>query len=110
MEKPNALFQRADHSIEGDDNSNIVLLWPGLFAIQAMEGLAIQEAEVDILWDIWWRSQDGHHGDIVAQATMALKSESTTGAKSVLADEWALQDGLLTFQDRIYVPNILELH
>ncbi|KAG5734824.1 hypothetical protein E4T56_gene631 [Termitomyces sp. T112] len=50
--KPDALSQRADHGMGEGDNSNIVLLYPELFAIQAMESLVVDGAEVDILWDI----------------------------------------------------------
>ncbi|KAG5718188.1 hypothetical protein E4T56_gene18852 [Termitomyces sp. T112] len=52
MGKPDALSWRMDHGMEKGDNSNIVLLRPKLFAIQAIEGLTIDKAEADILQDI----------------------------------------------------------
>ncbi|KAG5729256.1 hypothetical protein E4T56_gene8085 [Termitomyces sp. T112] len=100
---------RADHSTGGEDNSKIMLLQPELFAIQAMEGLAVEGAEVDILWDIWQGNQDGQQEELIAQAAWVLKFGCTTSAKSVCADEWALQNGILTFWDHIHVPNVLEL-
>jgi hypothetical protein len=39
MGKSDALSQRADHGTGSDDNTNIVLLTPGLFAVRALEGL-----------------------------------------------------------------------
>ncbi|KAG5717603.1 hypothetical protein E4T56_gene5439 [Termitomyces sp. T112] len=110
MGKLDALFWRADHGMEREDNSNIVLLHPELFVIQAMEGLAVKEAEVDILWDMWWGNWDSQQEELVVHAAQMLKSGCTTGANSVHADEWALQDEILTFRDHIYMPNVLELH
>ncbi|KAG5718299.1 hypothetical protein E4T56_gene10856 [Termitomyces sp. T112] len=72
MGKLDALSRRADHGTGGEDNSNIVLLCPNLFAIQAMEGLAIKGAEVDILWDIWQGNQDDQQEELVAQAAQVL--------------------------------------
>ncbi|KAG5349630.1 hypothetical protein C0989_002669, partial [Termitomyces sp. Mn162] len=66
MEKPDTLSQRADHSMGESDSSNIVLLHSELFAIQAMEGLAIKEAEADILWNIWQGNWDGQQEGLVA--------------------------------------------
>ncbi|KAG5726372.1 hypothetical protein E4T56_gene18941 [Termitomyces sp. T112] len=70
MGKPDALSQRVDHGMGEEDNSNIVLLCPKLFAIQAMEGLAVEGVEVDILWDIWWGDWDGQQEGLVVQAAL----------------------------------------
>ena len=53
MGKPDALSCWADHRTGAENNDNIVLLRPELFAIQALEGLVIQGKEVSILADIW---------------------------------------------------------
>ncbi|KAG5334168.1 hypothetical protein C0989_004217 [Termitomyces sp. Mn162] len=74
----------------GGDNSNIVLLHPKLFVIQAMEGLAVEGAKVDILWAIQQGNQNGQQEKLIMQAAQVLKSGHTTGAKSVCMDEWAL--------------------
>ena len=42
--------------------------------------------------------------DIVKDAIEALKSNGTPPIKSVLSD-WKINDGLLFFKDRCYVPN-----
>ena len=52
MGKPDMLSQRADHGTGVGDNDNIVLLKPELFAIHALEGMAIQGDEANILKEI----------------------------------------------------------
>ena len=52
MGKPDALSRRVDHGTGSDDNSNITLLTPGLFAVCALEGLEVVGEERDILRDI----------------------------------------------------------
>ena len=50
--KPDTLSQRADHGTDTEDNSNITLLAPKLFAAHALEGLEFTRPELDILHDI----------------------------------------------------------
>ena len=52
MGKPDALSCRSDHGTGADDNSDIVLLTPKLFAVRALEGLEFTGPEQDILRDI----------------------------------------------------------
>ena len=49
MGKPDALSQQADYGMEAGNNNNIVFLKPELFAIRALEGMAIQGDEANIL-------------------------------------------------------------
>jgi len=51
MGKPDALSCRSDHG-GADDNSDVVLLTPKLFAVRALEGLQLTGPEQDILRDI----------------------------------------------------------
>jgi hypothetical protein len=85
-----------------DDNSDVVLLTPGLFAIQALEGLQAVGEEQDILKEI----RRGIHGDEkdepVARVVLELKA---TGNRHVQSAEWSLLDGLLYFMGKIYIPN-----
>ncbi|KAG5729073.1 hypothetical protein E4T56_gene3112 [Termitomyces sp. T112] len=83
MGKPDVLSWRVDHGMGKGDNSNIVLLHPELFAIQAMEGLAVEGAEVDILWDIQQGNWDGQQEELVVQAAHMLKLGHSTSAKVV---------------------------
>ncbi|KAG5729071.1 hypothetical protein E4T56_gene3114 [Termitomyces sp. T112] len=95
--KPDALFWRVDHGMGEGDNSNIMLLRPELFAIQAMEGLTVNGAEADILQNIQWDNRGGQQEELVAQAAWTLKLGHTIGVNVVCTDKWALQDGILTF-------------
>ena len=52
MGKPDALSCRSDHGTGADDNSDVVLLTPKLFAVRALEGLEFTGPEQDILRDI----------------------------------------------------------
>jgi len=49
MGKPDALSRRSDHGTGADDNSDVVLLTPKLFAVRALEGLEFTGPEQDIL-------------------------------------------------------------
>jgi len=49
MGKPDALSHRSDHGTGADDNSDVVLLTPKLFAVRALEGLQFTRPEQDIL-------------------------------------------------------------
>jgi len=57
MGKPDALSCRSDHSTGADDNSDVVLLTPKLFAVCALEGLQFTGPERDILRDIRQRTK-----------------------------------------------------
>jgi len=49
MGKPDALSCRSDHGTGADDNSDVVLFTPKLFAVRALEGLQFTGPEQDIL-------------------------------------------------------------
>ena len=74
MGKPDTLLHQADHGTRAGDNNNIILLRPELFAIWALEGLAIQGEEVPILADIQKGNREGLHEDVVAKAAAMLKA------------------------------------
>ena len=61
MGKTNALSQCADHGDGGNDNQDIMLLQPNLFTIWALEGIAPQGKEQDILCDIHHANHSGLH-------------------------------------------------
>jgi hypothetical protein len=109
MGKSDALSRRADHGIGGGDNDNITLLCPEFFAahvVCALSGLSPEGEERDILRDIQNANRAGKQEDAVTRAAGDLwKSKG----KSVRPSEWSEHNGLLCFQDCIYVPNDLEL-
>jgi len=49
MGKPDALSRRFDHGTSADNNSDVMLLTPKLFAVHALEGLQLTGPEQDIL-------------------------------------------------------------
>jgi hypothetical protein len=100
MGKPDALSQRADHGTSADDNSNITLLTPKLFAVRALEGLEFAGPELNILHDIC-KGIKNPAEEPIAKATAQLRKSST---RSLRSREWSNRDGLLYFHGHIYVP------
>ena len=52
MGKLDMLTQRVDHGTGMEDNQNLTLLTPNLFAVQALEGLEVSREEKDLLRQI----------------------------------------------------------
>jgi len=76
MGKPDALSHRSNHGTGADDNSDIVLLTPKLFAVCALEGLQFTGLEQDILRDIRQGTKQPKE-EPVAQAAQELWKSST---------------------------------
>jgi transposase InsO family protein len=106
MGKSDALSRRADHGTGSDDNSNMVLLTPDLFAVRALEGLEVVGEERNIMRDIRRGVRDGEKEEGVAKVAKELQS---TSAKSVRSAEWSLDNGVLYFRGKIYVPDASDL-
>ena len=102
MGKSNALSRRADHGTGTEDNQNITLLTPDLFAIRALEGLEVSGQEKDLLKQIRRETETENHEDIVIKAIKELKKSP---AKSVISSEWSMEHELLRYRGKIYVPN-----
>ena len=94
MGKPNALSQRADHGTSSNDNSNITLLTPGLFAIHALEGLEVTREEQNILQDIRKGTRDREVEEAIVKVVKDLKA---THSQTVRSAEWTLVDHVLYF-------------
>ena len=62
MGKPDALSRQPDHGSGAEDNKDLVLLKPELFAVRATEGLQLIGEEADILKDIRRGRHGAHHG------------------------------------------------
>ena len=107
MGKMDALSCLSNHGTGSEDNNNMVLLTPNFFAIQALEGLEAAGEEQGILKDMQKGTQDGEKEEPEAQAERELQGSSARSVKSV---EWSLSNGLLYFQDKIYVPDTSDLH
>jgi len=105
MGKPDALSCRSDHGTGADDNSNVMLLTPKLFAVRALEGLQFTRPEQDILQDIQQGTKQPKE-EPVAQATQELRKSSTCSLQST---EWSERDGLLYYHGCICIPDTSDL-
>ena len=84
MGKPDALSRRSDHGTGADDNSDVVLLTPKLFAVRTLEGLEFTGPEQDILRDIR-RGTKQPKEEPVARAAQELRKSSTRSLRSATA-------------------------
>jgi transposase InsO family protein len=95
--KPDALSRRVDHQQDEPDNLGQTLLTPEFFAVQAAGGVALSmegEEFVDRIRNC--KNQD----EAVVKAFRSLKS--TSGL--VKNEEWHEENGLITYNGRLYVP------
>jgi transposase InsO family protein len=106
MGKSDALSRRPDHGSGSQDNSNVVLLNADLFAVRAMEAVAVEGEEREVLRDIRAKVKEGCMDDSVALMVKGLKDSKS---RTVKGAEWNLREGLVYFRDRIYVPRDEEL-
>ena len=106
MSKPDTLSHWADHGSRSGDNENMILLTPDCFAIHALQGLEVIGEEQDILKDIWKGVWNGKKEEALAKAVKELQK---TSAWSIRLAKWALTDGILYFQGKIYVPDASNL-
>ena len=106
MGKPDALSWHADHGTGSNDNSDITLLTPGLFAVRALEGLVAIGEDRDILRDVRRGVRDGEPEEAIAKVVKELKGSRTRSIRSL---EWTLADGILSFRGKTYVPDHSDL-
>ena len=108
MGKPDALLRRADHGKGlSSDNEDITLLPPDAFHIHALAGLTIMGEEASILRDIRHSTRKANLEEPVAIAACEL--QRSPSRRSVRSVEWALEDHLLLFHGKIYVPKDKDL-
>jgi len=107
MSKLDALSRRADHRNEASDNENIVLLQPEFLAVHALEGVELTGIEQKILSNICKGNRNGDQEESIAKAARELRSSANEAVHSL---EWSNIDGLLRFQEKIYVLRSLDLH
>jgi Integrase zinc binding domain/RNase H-like domain found in reverse transcriptase/Chromo (CHRromatin Organisation MOdifier) domain len=101
MGKSNALSQRSDHGSGARDNDNMVLLTPNYLAIRALEGLVMLGEEGNILKEIQWQTRDRSQEEVVVKVIKQLMKSLT---KSVKSTEWSLDNRILYYRGKIYVP------
>ena len=73
MGKSDALSWRSDHGSGMEDNRDLTLLTPGLFAIRALEGLQVVGEEKDILKEIRCGMDVEDQEEVVVKAVKELK-------------------------------------
>ena len=101
MGKSNVLSQRSDHGSGTEDNQNLMLLTPGLFSVRALEGVQVTGEEKDILREIRRGMEDQDQEEVVVKAVKELKKSLT---KSMKSSEWAMENSLLYYRGKIYIP------
>ena len=106
MGKPDALSRRADHGTGSNDNDGITLLSPGFFAIRALEGLQVSGEEQHLLQDIRKSIRTEEQDDAISKVVKELK---TTRSRTVRSAEWNLDQDVLYFRGKIYVPDYRDL-
>ena len=72
-----------------------------------LEGITVEGAERDIVREIRKGVRQGKHEDAVL---VAMKELEKVKGKTLQSLEWAQDEGLWRFHDRIYVPMIPDLH
>ncbi len=77
MGKPDALSRCADHGSSSQDNQDITLLPPSLFAICTLEGILAEGEEQLILRDIQKGNKAEEQEESVAKAARELKQSTT---------------------------------
>src|SRR5271154_6791781 len=106
MGKSDALSRRADHGTGSDDNSDLTLLTPAFFATRALEGLELIGEEQDILKDIRKGVKEGGKEEAVSKVAKELIASK---GRLVRSAEWSLDNGVLYFRGKIYVPDHSDL-
>ena len=98
--KPDALSRRPDHGKGEDDNSNVTLLKPEYFQIQALRrGHILLTGEEQGLLRRIRNAKD--FDEPVAKAMELLKR---SGQRSLAGEEWSHEQDLILFRGKVYVP------
>ena len=106
MGKTDILSWRSDHASGAEDNDNLMLLPPEMFAVRALEGLTAVGEERDLLRDLRKAFRDGDKEESIVKAVEELRKGNS---KSIRSAEWSELDGLLHFHGKVYVPPDPEL-
>src|ERR1700677_3902566 len=111
--KVDLLSRRLDHDWGENDNENIILLKPEYFRIAALSQghVLINAEETPLLSEI---QKSKIYNKSVVKAIEDLKKSST---KRLCSNEWQLEQDLILFQGKVYIPKdnnlrhkIIKLH
>ena len=106
MAKANTLLRHTDlkKRIESN-NKDVTLLKPEFFCVHALcQGHLLIEGEEEKLLSKIRLSRN--HEDAVVKAVEELKR---SGTKTIRSDEWALEQGLVLYREKVYVPKDTKL-
>ena len=106
MAKANALSRHVDLK-KGmkSDNKDVMLLKPEFFRVRTLhQGHLLIEGEEEKLLSNIRSSKD--HEDAVVKAVEELKQ---SGTKTIRSDEWALEQGLVLYRGKVYIPKDTKL-
>jgi len=106
MGKPDALSRRADHGNRASDNKNVILLWLEFLAVRALEEVELTDVEQKILSNICKGNWNGDQEEPITKAAWELWCSAN---RTVHSSEWLNIDGLLQFQEKIYVSQSPDL-
>ena len=104
MNKPNTLYKRLDYGNGLHDNENIVLLKPKYSAVHTLEELAFKDEKYSLLMNICQRKRIEQQEKPVVCTARELCQYIF---RLVQASEWFETNGLLFFQKKIYIPDIM---
>ena len=111
--KVDLLSRRSDHDRGENDNENIILLKPEYFRIATLSQghVLINAKETPLLSEI---RKSKVYDESVVKAIEDLKKSST---KHLRSDEWQLEQDLILFRGKVYLPKndnlrrkVVELH
>jgi hypothetical protein len=95
--KPDALSRRIDHQQDTPDNVGQTLLTPELFALRATGGVILETQATDFVE----RIKNGKDRD---EAVVKAFKELNAPSGTVQGIEWKEENGLVTFNGKLYVP------
>jgi len=107
MGKPDALLWRLDHSNGSSNNKNMVLFHLEFLAIYILERVEFTGVEQNILSEVY---KDNCSRDLKEPVTKATQELQCSMTKIVYSLEWSNVDGLLCFQEKIYMLWTLNLY
>jgi hypothetical protein len=107
MGRPDMLSSRLDHGA-GSENLDVTLLWPELFWIHTMEGIAVDRPEIPLLCDVRkaFATELELEEPVALIARELLKNQKALSPRSA---EWKISDELLLFHGKIIVPRNKDL-
>ena len=97
----NTLFRCSDYEDRSSDNENIVILYPELLAIYALEEVKLKGLKKDLFSKIWHGNRTRDQEKPMAKVVQELQQLAN---KMVYSIEWSNVDSLLYFWEKIYIP------